>query len=138
MWDDPRPLRPHHGLCMAFFRGEGYSDGFTAALAARLRELEGSQEPVRLTVGVDMVCAPCPHNLGGRCDAAEKTAAYDRAVLALCGLEEGVVLPFSAFARLAQAEIIAPGRRRAVCGGCQWDALCAQTPSRWAAVPASL
>lgn len=131
MWGEPRLLRPHHGLCMAFFRGEGYSEGFTAALAARLSELEGSAEPVRLTVGLDMVCAPCPHSAGGVCGTAEKAAAYDRAVLRLCGLEEGTVLPFRRFARLVQERIIAPGRRREVCGGCQWEELCEKTKSRW-------
>lgn len=24
------PLRPHHGMCLAYFKGEGYSNGFTA------------------------------------------------------------------------------------------------------------
>ena len=131
MWGKPRPLRPHHGLCMAFFQGEGYNEGFTAVLAARLSELEGSTEPVALTVGLDVVCAPCPHSAGGVCDAAEKVEAYDRAVLRLCGLEEGEVLPFLRFVQLAQRQIIAPGRRREVCRGCQWDGLCAKTKSRW-------
>lgn len=132
MWDEPLPLRPHHGLCMAFFQGKGYSGGFTAALAARLEELEGARRPVVLTVGTDAVCAPCPHNEGGVCTSAEKTAAYDRAVLKVCGLQEGVVLTFSDFTRLVQERIIAPGLRRQVCGDCQWDSLCRATPSRWA------
>ena len=132
MWDKPLPLRPHHGLCMAFFQGKGYSQGFTAALAARLRELEGTDRPIRLTVGTDVVCGACPHNRGGVCDAAEKVAAYDRAVLSLCGLEEGTVCGFSQFTRLVQARILGPGRRRTICGGCQWDGLCSRTASRWA------
>ena len=24
------PLRPHHGMCLAYFKGEGYSNGFSA------------------------------------------------------------------------------------------------------------
>ena len=28
------PLRPHHGMCLAYFKGEGYSGGFTAHMAA--------------------------------------------------------------------------------------------------------
>lgn len=133
MWDKPLPLRPHHGLCMAFFQGKGYSGGFTAALAARLGELEGTRRPVVLTVGTDAVCAPCPHNEGGVCTSAEKTAAYDRAVLKACGLQEGTVLAFSDFTRLVQERIITPGLRRQICGDCQWDNLCSATSSRWAA-----
>ena len=26
------PLRPHHGMCLAYFKGEGYSNGFTCLL----------------------------------------------------------------------------------------------------------
>lgn len=27
-------IRPHHMLCMQFFEGKGYSDGFVASMAA--------------------------------------------------------------------------------------------------------
>lgn len=131
MWDKPLPLRPHHGLCMAFFQGKGYSDGFTAALASRLLELEGTDRLVLLTVGTDAVCAPCPHNCGGICNAADKVASYDRHVLNRCGLEEHAVLPFSAFTRLVQERILDAGVRREICGSCQWDSLCSTVPSRW-------
>lgn len=138
MWDKPLPLRPHHGLCMAFFQGKGYSSGFTAALADRLEELEGTDRPIVLTVGTDAVCAPCPHNTGGICDAAAKVAAYDRAVLELCGLEDGTVCTFSAFTTLVQEQILHTERRREICGDCQWDKLCSATASRWAARKAAL
>ena len=133
MWDKPLPLRPHHGLCMAFFQGKGYSSGFISALAARLAELDGTDRPVVLTVGTDAVCAACPHNTCGICDAAEQVAAYDRAVLELCGLPEHTICSFSVFTELVQTRILAPGRRQEICADCQWNRLCAVTPSRWAA-----
>lgn len=132
MSGEPLPLRPHHGMCMAYFVGRGYSEEFAAHMAAVLAALT-PDAPVRLTTGVDAVCAACPNNLCGVCDTAEKVAAYDRAVLALCGLGEGCVLPFGRFTALVQRTILGPGLRPAVCGGCQWNALCAVQPSRWAA-----
>ena len=30
------PLRPHHGMCLAYFKGEGYSDGFSAHMQEML------------------------------------------------------------------------------------------------------
>ena len=133
MWDKPLPLRPHHGLCMAFFQGKGYSSGFTSSLAACLDALERDiRKPVMLTVGTDTICAPCPHNVGCVCEAADKVASYDRAVLELCRLQEGTICPFSEFAQLVQQRIIDSGARRAICGNCQWDRLCTSTPSRWA------
>ena len=43
------PLRPHHGMCLAYFKGEGYSNGFTAHMAEMLKIfLEGKK--IRLHV----------------------------------------------------------------------------------------
>ena len=33
-------IRPHHMLCMQFFEGKGYSDGFVASMAAIKEKLE--------------------------------------------------------------------------------------------------
>ena len=30
------PLRPHHGMCLAYFKGEGYSNGFSAHMQEML------------------------------------------------------------------------------------------------------
>lgn len=125
-----KPLRPHHGMCMAYFVGRGYSDGFSAHMAALLEALVPGS-PVRLTVGTDAVCAACPNNRGGLCDKPELVAGYDRAVLELCGLREGEELPFGEFTALVQARVLAPGLRRGICGDCQWDGICSVQPSRW-------
>ena len=128
------PLRPHHGMCMAYFMGFGYSDGFTAHMAALLRELR-PESPIRLTVGVDAVCGPCPNNRGGLCSKPELVSGWDRAVLRLCGLEEGSVLPFSAFTGRVQKHILDRELRAGICGGCQWNEFCASRPSRWKTEP---
>ena len=33
-------IRPHHMLCMQFFEGKGYSDGFVASMAAIKKNLK--------------------------------------------------------------------------------------------------
>lgn len=119
----PIPLRPHHGMCLAFFVGEGYSDGFTAHMG-RVKQLLSDETPVRLTVGTDAICAACPNNTGGVCDKPALVAGYDSDVLRLCGLADGQTLPYGAFRKLVHTRILAAGKRRAVCGGCQWDTLC--------------
>ena len=130
MSSNPLPLRPHHGLCMAYFVGRGYSDAFSAHMAALLEELEPGS-PVRLTVGTDAVCAVCPNNVGGRCHKPELVAGYDRSVLDLCGLGEGYILSFGDFTDLVQMRVLDPGMRREICGDCQWDGICSVQPSRW-------
>lgn len=41
-------IRPHHMLCMQFFEGKGYSDGFVASMAAIKEKLEKEDPQVRL------------------------------------------------------------------------------------------
>lgn len=89
MSGEPMALRPHHGMCMAYFVGFGYSDGFSRNMTRLLAEELTPDRPVRLTVDTDQVCAACPRSAGGRCDKPELVAGYDRAVLELCGLTEG-------------------------------------------------
>ena len=116
---------------MAYFVGRGYSDGFTAHMAALLETLS-PDTLIRLAVGTDAVCAACPNDLDGVCRTAGKVEGYDRAVLDLCGLEDGEVLAFGRFTALVRDRVLAPGLRPGVCGDCQWDAICSVQPSRWA------
>lgn len=132
MSGSPLTLRPHHGMCLAYFVGRGYSDAFSEHTARLLEMLERAPDtPVHLTVRVDEVCFACPNNNGGLCEKPEQVAVYDRAVLTLCGLAEGATLPFGTFAALVQERVLSPGLRRTICGGCQWDAVCSAQPSRW-------
>ena len=90
------PIRPHHGMCLAFFIGNGYSTGFTAHMQEML-ELFTKGADVCLTVKTDEICSACPNNSQGICEAAEKVKRYDNAVLAECGLKEGQKLAFPEF-----------------------------------------
>lgn len=116
-------LRPHHALCLRFFRGKGYSPEFVANMTAIQAALT-PEAPVELAGGADRVCAFCPNRRGELCEAQEKVARYDRAVLDRCGLAAGQILPFGTLEALAEARILAPGAREAVCGDCQWTELC--------------
>ncbi len=117
------PLRPHHGMCLAYFQGEGYSEAFSHHMEQVKPLLEAGQL-VRLSLQADVICAACPNRRGMECTAQEKVLAYDRAVLARCALTEGDVLPFPAFSDLVRRNILTPGLRGQVCGGCQWNHLC--------------
>ena len=62
-------IRPHHMLCMQFFEGKGYSDGFVASMAAIKEKLEKEDPQVEIVEGTDDVCKNCPHNMGGACES---------------------------------------------------------------------
>ena len=91
--EKPVALRPHHGMCLAYFVGKGYSDGFTIHMEEMLEKfLAGAS--VQLTLQEDEICRACPNNLEQGCEAGRKVQRFDRSVLAYCGFEEGQQLPF--------------------------------------------
>lgn len=114
-------LRPHHGLCLLFFQGKGYSPEFVENMT-RLKQAMAANLPVRLTGQADGICAACPHFVNGDC--AAKAPRYDQAVLDLCGLRLGQTLPLGQLQDAIRGSILAPGLREQVCGDCQWSALC--------------
>ena len=124
------PIRPHHGMCLAFFIGNGYSNGFTAHMQEML-DLFTEGADVRLVMQTDEICSACPNNCEGICEAAEKVKRYDTAVLDECGLKEGQMLAFYEFTDAVQQKIISTGKREEICGDCQWNRICQEQPSRW-------
>ena len=119
-------IRPHHGMCLAFFEGKGYSDGFTAHMAQVLLRLSREGPTMRLLPETDVICSHCPNNIGGVCAAAEKVDRYDRAVLDRCGLAAGDALPWSDFSKLVRDHILTAGKRPSICGNCEWNDICAK------------
>lgn len=126
----PIPIRPHHGMCLAYFEGKGYSDGFSRHMQDIL-DLFLKNVLVRLTIDMDDICSACPNNQMGICTSQEKVMDYDRKVLSLCKLSEGQVMDFMDFAHLVQDNILSPGKRCQICSGCQWESICSKKKSRW-------
>ena len=124
------PLRPHHGMCLAYFKGEGYSNGFSAHMAEML-EIFLQGKKIRLHVDTDEICSACPNNCDGHCTSGDKVAEYDQEVLDRCGLMADQVLDFWEFTSQVQEKILEPDRRREICGNCQWNSICENQPSRW-------
>ena len=125
------PLRPHHGMCLAYFKGEGYSDGFSAHMQEMLDIFQKGAK-IQLHADTDEICSACPNNQDGICEARDKVAEYDSAVLERCGLKAGQVLDFAAFTKTVQEKILATDKRREICGNCQWNSICEEQKSRWA------
>lgn len=114
-------LRPHHGLCLRFFEGKGYSADFVKNTEA-VRRMLTPDARVRLTAGPDAVCRCCPRRTGP-CTSADR---YDRQVLAKCGLEFGETLTWSRFAQLVTDRILRCGSLAEICGDCRWFPICSK------------
>ena len=89
-------LRAHHGLCLHFFQGKGYSGAFVENMARKKAMLE--ENPL--------------------------VRRYDREVLSRCGLTAGDVLPYRELTERVRKTILLPGHREEICGDCQWTDLC--------------
>ncbi len=118
----PIPLRPHHLVCLVGFRGHGYSDSFTAnmaALAARLRGPGGETTPLVIRPMADAICLPCPRRRGSGCRDAGRIAALDRRHGERLGLETGARLSWgAALARIRRK--VHPDDLATLCAGCRW------------------
>lgn len=117
-------LRPHHGLCIAFFVGKGYSPDFTENMTAVISHLESENPMITLVNGSDIICRNCPHCHNGICSSNEKVLEYDKAVSAFCDLHTNDIIYWKDFRKLIYEKIINTGHRRTICGNCQWDSLC--------------
>ncbi|MBD5521819.1 MAG: DUF1284 domain-containing protein [Lachnospiraceae bacterium] len=122
-FEEPVMLRPHHGMCLAYFKGYGYSDEFAVHMQ-KVQDYLKTDAIVRLTVETDIICSKCPNNINGDCEKPELVARYDSEVLRRCGLSAGEGLEFTEFFRLVQENILAPKLRGEICGDCQWDEIC--------------
>lgn len=126
----PVMLRPHHGMCLAYFRGKGYSDAFSVHMKEVLDELQKGME-IQLHVGTDEICSACPHNQNGQCTDSDLVEKYDQAVLEACGLADGGRMSFAAFTAKVQEMLLISGKRKEICGGCKWNEICESEQSRW-------
>lgn len=120
--DQPLTIRPHHGMCVAFYQGEGYSEEFVSHMDETVKRLENAM--VRISSETDVICRKCPHNQNGVCRTEEKCNAYDGKVLSVCGIPEGATMPFRAFSEIVERLILDKGLREEICGDCQWNELC--------------
>ena len=117
-------LRPHHALCVRFFRGYGYSDGFCRSMESVIAVLMKNDPTVTLTDGTDMICSGCPKNADGSCSLSGKAAQYDRKTAELCGLSFGAEIKWSELYGRAYREIVQKGLLGEVCGDCAWSSIC--------------
>lgn len=119
-------LRPHHGLCMGFFVGKGYSESFVRGMTEIISEIKSTDPTVTLVCGRDVICENCPNDDSGVCGSGEKVSRYDQRLLALTGLAEEDELPASEFISRVRGEVADKGRIGEICSDCCWYEICAR------------
>lgn len=110
-------LRPHHGLCINFFEGKGYSQEFTENMTSVIELLNSENPETELTTNHDIICCCCPCT-----DCHDKALSYDLKVMEICGVSENI--RWKDFRKKVHEKIISTGRLKEVCGNCQWFYIC--------------
>ncbi|MFP4058252.1 MAG: hypothetical protein ACLF0G_15400 [Candidatus Brocadiia bacterium] len=121
---EPIPIKPHHfvDILRALGRGQAVFEPHPYGHALHLvaaRLLADRDAPLAIELGADAICAPCIHNVGGRCDDTIDTSFRPQAPASKqewnllldtrwcerLGLAQGECLAAHAFARRIAARM---------------------------------
>lgn len=116
-------IRAHHGLCIAFFEGKGYSSDFTKNMRDIISALDENPY-ITITSDLDVICVKCPNNQNSKCECAPKVSQYDQAVLTQCHIKSGDSMPWMDFKNVIYTQIINANKMRTICTDCQWSSIC--------------
>ena len=116
-------LRAHHGMCLAFFEGKGYSKEFTQHMQI-ISDAVKNDPMLHVIIKEYVICQQCPNLKNGVCETRELVREYDRKVLDLCGIKENTEISWQGFSNLVREKVIAAGKRESICGNCQWTDIC--------------
>ncbi len=116
-------LRPHHGMCIHYFIGKGYSEDFIDNMSKTIKILKSNVD-IQLTSDVDVICSCCPNNNRNICESNKKVLNYDQNILTECGLKNGQILNSKDFLNLVFDKIISQNKLNKVCKDCEWLKIC--------------
>jgi len=125
---EPVRLRPHHLVCLQFYRGEGYSAAFVENLSHILASV--AETPALVVEGADSVCAACPGLApDGTCldpmAGEAEVRRLDRLALGVLGVHAGEECSLAHARELLEGDAVAAGRWRIeACAGCTWEDVC--------------
>ena len=116
-------LRAHHGMCLQYFEGKGYSSEFTEHMGKVLDSLTDDTE-IKVITDADVICSRCPNLLNGKCSDYELVKHYDEEVLEKIKISPESVLTWNRFSSLIKSNILTTGKREDICGNCRWNSIC--------------
>ena len=122
-------FRAHHFLCIATYRGKGYSAEFVANMSRVWAAARAGQVgEVTATAGADPICRACPHPQETEdpesCRFHTSIAARDRRMIAAMGWEENQQVSFAEV--MDDVHVRHQDLMAKVCFGCDWVPICSQ------------
>lgn len=114
-------LRPHHLMCMFFYRGFGYNKEFIDNMN-KIQELliEASNKEITLVKTCDVICEKCPNKKAkGYCNTEDSILKLDNNMIKEFNLVENKRYRFKEIVGLVLLEIKEENFIR-VCKDCMW------------------
>lgn len=116
-------LRAHHGLCIQFFEGKGYSDSFTSNMSNVINNINNDLY-IQIVTNKDVICNGCPNLENDVCNSQHKVGEIDKKVLTLCGFKENEIIKAKDFFQRVNEKIIKANKLKEVCKNCEWLYIC--------------
>ena len=117
-------FRGHHLICLHFYHGEGYDQGFINNLSNLVGRAK-SGETVEVVSGPDDVCRCCLYLQGKRCnhreDSEQEIRKMDEKALNYLGIKIGQQIKWR---YLENKVYSAGGWMQEFCFGCDWAEVC--------------
>lgn len=118
-------VRPHHGLCIQFYEGKGYSEEFTKKMDELIIQIHLNPSMlIQLHTDVDVLCNSCPNNIESECITNEKVKKFDEKVLSYCDMKSGQVLSIQEFLQSTKEMILEKDLQPSICSECEWYSIC--------------
>ena len=117
-------LRPHHGICIGFFQGKGYSKEFTGHMTDTIKYLEENNPQICVASSTDEICRACPNNINGQCNGDEKVSAIDRRCLDAVNIKDSTIINYKDYKALIKEKILDKAIGINICKDCQWSHIC--------------
>lgn len=123
-------IRAHHLVCIKYFRGKGYSEGFVSNFYEVIKKLENNPI-IKLVNYPDVICDACPNNANGKCikkgqHFEDKVRKKDDEVIRLMGAVRGQELKFEEVKNIINLRL---NELRKTCEGCEWREYCSYSKS---------
>ena len=117
-------LRPHHGICIGFFQGKGYSKEFTEHMTDTIKYLEENNPQICVDSSTDEICRACPNNINGQCNGDEKVSAIDKRCLDAVNIKDSTIINYKDYKALIKEKILDKAIGINICKDCQWSHIC--------------
>jgi len=118
-------IRPHHGLCINHYIGNGYSEEFVDNMNKITEMLkQNPKQKIILQSSMDALCNFCPNNQNGVCATQDKVDCFDKACLLECGFHNGQEIEWEKFKDKISRKLLETSKWKDICKECSWFMLC--------------